>query len=130
VHPLYIIGTDLGADAAVLAAQEDSRIKKIVAIDPLLTTDNVIEAAKKTHSSIWFPFYNTVMFWWYQMNSGYAPNYIELENIQAVNCTTILLMHTNNQATEKLKEISDSSVLHVETYKSLNVENIITFLLN
>lgn len=109
--PLYIVGTELGADAALLTALEDSRIKKVIAIEPLLTTDNIIETAKIKHNSIWFPFYNSVMFWWYDKNAGFAPSYIEIEDISAVTCPTLIITNSDDEAVSTIVNISDKSLL-------------------
>ncbi len=128
VAPLYVIGEGLGADAALFCALDESRIKKVVAIDPYLTTDHIIETAKLKHNSNWFPFYNSVMYWWYDKNAGYAPPYRELENMQSVSCQTLLLTNNRDEATEMLMTLSDKSFLTVQNNNNERLSVIINFL--
>ncbi len=128
--PLYIVGTGLGADAALAVAHDDKRIKKVVTIEPLLITDYIIEAAKEKHGSIWFPFYNSVMYWWYDKNAGYAPPYIELENIKAVACPTTLFTNDKTEAIQTLEKNSDETKLRLHSYKEEELNTLILNYLN
>ena len=88
----------------------------------------MIKAAKIKHNSIWFPFYNSVMYWWYDKNAGYAPPYIEVENLQAVTCQTLLCTNNRDEATEMITTLSDTSLLTVnEISEELN-STILNFL--
>ncbi len=126
--PLYIVGTELGADAAIFSTADEPRIKKIVAIEPFLTTDNVIESAKEKHNSIWFPLYNSVMFWWYGMNSGYAPEYTELADITPVSSPTLLITSSTNEALNKIVAISDKSMLTLKNNNSELISTIVSYI--
>ncbi len=126
--PLYIVGTELGADAALTCAVDESRIKKVVAVEPFFTTDNVIESAQIKHHSIWFPFYNGVMYWWYKLNSGYEPAYRELADISPVSCKTLILTNVDNEAVSTLKSLSETSLLTIKKKDNNSIPVILKFI--
>ncbi len=126
--PLYVVGIELGADAALTCAVDESRIKKVVAIEPYLTTDNIIESAQIKHHSIWFPFYNRVMYWWYKLNAGYEPAYRELTDISPVSCKTLVLTNTDDEAVTTLKSLSDKSLLTVSKKDNNFIPVILNFI--
>lgn len=125
IQPLYIVGINLGGDAAMWTALEDSRIQKVIAVDPLLTSDNIIETAKELHDSYSYPFYNSVTFWWYKMNSGFAPTYINVEDLKPVATNTLIITNTENDALNELQEISDNSKFMLRKYTDEKLSDII-----
>ena len=113
-----MVGFDLGADAALLTAHEDQRIDRVIAVNPYLTTDRMLGILRQRHDSYWFPFYRTMMWWWYELRSGYAAPYRELESIEGVACRTLLLVTsdaTDDPEVEKIRELSDADLLLLET---------------
>lgn len=119
--PIYLVGFETGADAAINAAHEDDRIKKVVAIDPYLSTSTVLDRKKEQHDSYWLPFYRTIMFWWYKTRSGFAPPFIETDQIPAVGCPTLLMVqekYANDEPISMIKENSPDDQIIVETYSS------------
>ena len=125
IQPLYIIGENLGGDAAILASHEDARIKKVIAIEPMLTSDNLIETEKVKNEAISFPFYNSVIFWWYKMNSGFAPTYISVDDLRPVATNTLIITNSENEALTKLQEISEESKLMTKKYTNEKLYEII-----
>jgi pimeloyl-ACP methyl ester carboxylesterase len=112
--PLTVIGFDLGADAAHLASLEEGRIDRVVAISPYLTGTHLLDAKKEAGGYMWFPFYHTVMWWWYEIRSGYAADYIELEQMQGVVKPTLVLASEDDLALEdyiRLGELSNPEIL-------------------
>ena len=117
VEPLTVVGFSLGADAALLAAHDNEIINRVIAVEPYLTTLRMQDMLKDKFEMYWFPFYRTVMWFWYEIRSGYAPPYRKLEDLKAVPCQTFLFVAKDHQASEevlKLQELSNSSDLHVE----------------
>lgn len=116
-RPIILIGWSLGADAALLAALEEERIDKVVAIRPYLTTERMINLYREQYDSYWLPFFNSLFSWWYEIRSGYASPYRELGSIEATGTRTLLLGSEEDlQADEytTMVELSDSSMLTVE----------------
>lgn len=114
IDPLYVVGYGLGGDAALLTAQEEKRISRVVSINPSLTTTNYLNLLKDKFDAYWFPFYRTMMFWWYKIRSSYAPPYLEIDDIQPVG-TQALIMADNieNDVFDKIVEISDTDMLEL-----------------
>jgi len=113
-HPVTVIGFALGGDAAMLAGLEKSRVDRVVAINPYLTTKRLQDVLKERHDTYWIPFYRTLMWWWYEIRSSYAAPYREIEDIQGVTLPTLVLAPPTVLESEeflKLKELSDSSLL-------------------
>lgn len=116
-HPLYVVGFSLGADAAILASLEEKRIDGVVAVRPYLTTTRLLDALRKRHGTFWFPLYRTMMWWWYNIRSGYAAKYRDTDNIQPVACRTLILVpisEIDEEEITRIKEISPPDLLTVE----------------
>lgn len=135
-HPLYVVAYQLGADAALLAAQEEKRINGVVAIGPHLTTIRWQDALKERYDTYWFPFYRTIMWWWYEIRSGYATIYRRMEDIQPVSCRTLVLMPPDEVAGKeitRLKEVSEPGSLDVKPLpadKNAEYDAILAFLVS
>ena len=117
VHPLIVVGYSLGADAAILCASEESRIDVLIAINPYLSSTRLLNQLKEKHGHLWFPFYRTILWWWYGINSSYAASYRELEDIQPAACKTLLVVNpekANDKEILKLKELSDPNLLEIK----------------
>lgn len=135
IHPLSLIGFETGADAVLLAAQEDPRIEKVVAINPYLTTKRLQNILHDKNDTYWFPFSRTVMWWWYNMRSGYAEPYREVESIKAVSCPTLIILEQKYQDDEEvgyLKDLSgdDKLKLQLITAEEQINDNIINFVVD
>lgn len=109
IQPIYVVGFGFGADAALWAATEEHRITKVVAINPYITTDRAIDKLRENYQSYWFPFYRTIMFWWYKIRSGYAPIYIEHNDIKPVACKTLLIVGDKARENEDVSYLIESS---------------------
>lgn len=113
-QPLSVVGFSVGADAALLAAVDEKRIEKVVAIDPYLTTIRYQNILKAEHGTLWIPFFRTVMWWWYDLRSGYAAPYRTLDNLQPVACPTLLMVGSDQMEVSeivKIKELSEANSL-------------------
>jgi len=110
-HPVTVIGFSLGADAALMAAVEEQRIDRVVAVNPYLTTIRYQNMLKEEHGTLWMPFYRTVMWWWYNMRSGYAAPYRKIDDIQPTACPTLMLVDADKMEipeVARIKELSDT----------------------
>ncbi|HVP07182.1 MAG TPA: alpha/beta fold hydrolase [Candidatus Acidoferrum sp.] len=117
IHPVIVVGYAAGADAGMLAAQEEKRIDRVVAIDPYLTSTRLLDQLKSQYGTFWFPFYRTIMWWWYNIRSSYAMNYRHTDDIKGVACRTIVMADPDTLAGPEisaLKERSGSELLSVE----------------
>ena len=113
-HPVTVIGFALGGDAAMLAGLEETRMDRVVAIEPYLTTMRLQDVLKERHGTYWIPFFRTLMWWWYEIRSSYAAPYRKIEDIKAVVLPTFVLAPPAVLESEefvKLKEISDANLL-------------------
>ncbi len=116
-HPSLAVGWGLGADAAILAAQEDLRIDRVVAIRPYLTTQRWQVLTRRQHDTWWFPLYKTITWFWYNIRSSYAASYRKTDDIETVACPTLLLIDSeadDDEAVVRLKEVSEDDLLVVE----------------
>lgn len=136
LHPLYVAGFGIGADACLMAAAEEKRIDALVAVNPYFTTKRMQDIYKEKYDTYWFPFYRTIMWWWFKMRSSYAPPYLEEDDIQAVTAKTLLVMDEKYKDCNELKkfiDISNKDNINVEFYnqqpENLN-ERILSFLKN
>lgn len=128
IHPFIVVGYSLGADAALLCATEESRIDGVIAINPYLSSTRLLDLLKEKHGHLWFPFYRTIMWWWYGINSSYAASYRELEDIQPAACKTLLVVDpekANDEEILKFKELSAPNLLEIKT-ESISKDNLLT----
>jgi len=118
VHPFIVVGYSLGADAAILCANEESRIDGVIAINPYLSSTRLLDHLKEKHDLLWFPLYRTMMWWWYGIRSSYAAPYREIEDIKPAACKTLLIIdpaYANDDEIVKFKELSDPKLLEIKT---------------
>ena len=108
-HPLVVVGRRVGADAALTAAREDSRIDMVVAIDPYLSTDRWLCVHRAEHDTWWIPFPNTVYWFWYGLRSDFAGEYREAEDIEPVATTTLLLASPELQESDEYATLVERS---------------------
>jgi len=113
-HPVTVVGFSLGGDAAILAAQEESRIDKVVAINPYLTSRRMQDVLKERHDTYWVPFYRSIMWWWYDIRSGYAAPYRDIGQLAAVGGPTLILADQATLESDEfhaLEALSDPALL-------------------
>jgi len=114
VRPILVVGESIGAEAALLAAREESRIDQVVAINPFLSTTRMIDIYRTEFDSYWLPFFRTVFWWWYDIRSGYAASYRSADDIRSVGCPTLLLVNSeylDDPEIQKLINLSDPNKL-------------------
>jgi hypothetical protein len=131
-HPLITVGFGLGAEAILLAAAEEKRINTLIAIEPYFTTKRLQNVYKERYDTYWFPFYRTIMWWWFTMRSSYALPYREENDIQPVTIKALLLMDEKYKESNELKkfiEISNNNQLIIRYFKE-KPENINNSILN
>ncbi|MDH4157736.1 MAG: alpha/beta hydrolase [candidate division Zixibacteria bacterium] len=118
VHPLTVVGFSLGGDAALLASLEETRIDRVLAVNPFLSTQRLMVRLTDTHNLLWFPFRKTILWWWYDIRSSYAAPFRTIDDIEPVACPTVLFLPQENiddQEVVRLKEQSDPELLEIKT---------------
>ncbi len=117
-HPVTTIGFSIGADAVLIAAIDETRIDRVIAVKPYITTNRMVNMYRAEHDSYWLPFYNSLFFWWYGIRSGYAMDYREVEQIYdgATKPTIIFDLAEAFESEEflKFKEVSDTAMLQTK----------------
>lgn len=116
-HPCLAIGWGLGADAAIIAAQEDQRIDRVVAVEPYLSTERWMSLTRRQFDTWWFPLYQTISWFWYNIRSSYAAAFRDSDQIESVACPTLLLIEEelqDDEAVVHLKEVSEGDLLTIE----------------
>ena len=114
IHPLIMVGYSLGADGGLLAALEEKRINSVVAVNPYLSTRRMQDVLKERYDMLWFPFFRTIMWWWYDIRSSYAAPYRNIDGIEAVACRTLLLTtpeFARDDEVRRIKELSPPELL-------------------
>jgi len=125
IHPLITVGYSLGADGGLLAALEEKRINGVVAVNPYLSTRRMQDALKKQYDMLWFPFFRTIMWWWYDIRSSYAAPYRDIDDIEPVACRTLLLTTpeaARDDEVQRIKELSPPELLESRTIPALEEE--------
>ena len=107
--PVTVIGYEMGADAALLAAAEEERINKVVAVSPYMSTGRYLDTIKATNEMISISFFRTVLWWWYGIRSGYVTTYRELGDLQGVACRTLLVHAAEAVEDDELVRIREQS---------------------
>lgn len=108
-HPLVAIGQAVGAEAIILTATDEPRLDGIVAIEPYLTSDRWLDMLMDEHDMYWIPFSHTLMEFWFELNSGYAPEYVRLETLDGVECRTLILTAEDISETEEFTALVEQS---------------------
>jgi pimeloyl-ACP methyl ester carboxylesterase len=125
IHPFYAIGFQLGGDAALLTVQEEKRIDGIVSVNPYLTTHRWLDIMKQKFDMMWFPFFRSIMWWWYNIRSSYAAPYRNIDNIRPITCPTVLAISpetTDDPEIVHLKELSEGKPLIIHTLPESDLE--------
>ena len=81
-RPLVAVGRQAGADAVLLVAADEEHFDAVVAVQPYITSDRWLSVLMKEHGMFWIPFPQTLFKFWYELRSGYAPQYRDLESIK------------------------------------------------
>lgn len=108
-HPLVVVGYNAGGDAALLTAIEETRIDALAAVSPYLTTDRMIDELRKTKSLVWFPFYRTMFWWWYDIRSSYAAAYRNVADLKAPSVPAILVVDAAQQSEASVQTLSKAA---------------------
>ena len=116
-RPVVAVGFGASADGALIASREDQRIDLVIAVDPYLTSTRMLDIVRKKYHLYWFPFFRSVMWWWYGIRSGYDGPYRGINTLQPVADTTILYVSPNlakDKAVVELINKSERSLLRAE----------------
>ena len=115
--PLTVVGFGIGGDAALLVTDEEPRVDQVVAVRPYLSSTRWLNALRERNQTICIPFFRTVMWFWYDIRSGYAAAYRDADQITAVKAPALVLVPADAIDSEEityLKEKSADSLLTVE----------------
>ena len=121
VRPLVVVGRELGAEAAMLAQLEEERMDGVLAIRPYLTTGRLIDKLTVERGIMWFPFRAKMLWWWYNIRSGYAAPFRGLDAIKPVRAATRVLIDASAAADPeltKLREVSSPELLTIKTVET------------
>ena len=118
-RPLVAVGFGTGADAVILSSQNESRLDAIVAIEPYLTSTRLLNKLKEQHDMLWFPFFRSVVWWWYEMRSSYPVEYRDISDIDPIGAAALLLVSPEDFEDEEVRQIetvsSSSGKLRLQT---------------
>ncbi len=81
-RPLVAVGRQTGADAVLLVSAEEEHFDAVVAVQPYITSDRWLSVLMKEHGMFWIPFPHTLFKFWYELRSGYAPQYRSIETLR------------------------------------------------
>ncbi|HUV31728.1 MAG TPA: alpha/beta fold hydrolase [Acidobacteriota bacterium] len=116
VRPICAVGWSLGGDAALLAALEEERIDRVVAVNPYLTTGRMIDVYRSERNMLWLPFFRSIFWWWYEIRSSYAVPYRKLDDIRPAASISLVLADAQfleDRTYERLIELSSPEKLRV-----------------
>jgi pimeloyl-ACP methyl ester carboxylesterase len=135
IRPLAAVGIQTGADAALLSAAEKDHFDAVVAIQPYLTSERWLDLIMKNRGMYWIPFPHTVFKFWYELRSGYAPQYRDLQSMRPPLGRVLLLDWPENLAEQtvtaylKLVGPDKISAAALPSDKAVLQETVIRFLM-
>jgi hypothetical protein len=124
-HPVSVIGFGLGGEAAILVEKEESRIDRVIAVDPPLSTERYYARLMSDLGVWWFPFRESILWFWYTTRSGYAADFRTTDDIGRVRIPTWVLVPTEaieSDEVNKLAEVSADSLLTVVPLETAPLE--------
>ncbi len=105
VHPVVAVGFSTGGDAGILSSLNEQRLDAVVAIEPYLSSTRWLNKLKEEHNMLWFPFFRSVLWWWYEMRSSYDPPYRERADLAQVPVPTLLILQQNDFDDEEVQQL-------------------------
>jgi pimeloyl-ACP methyl ester carboxylesterase len=103
VSPLVAVGHGLSGDASILASLEENRISAVVAVEPYLSTDKFVATLRADRGSMWFPFWEPVVWWWYKIRSGYAIDF--RRTVPEPRCATLLILSSKSFSSPEVTDL-------------------------
>jgi pimeloyl-ACP methyl ester carboxylesterase len=116
-HPLVVVGHGASADGALIASREDERVDIAIAVEPYLTSTRMLNIIRQRHDMYWFPFFRTMVWWWYGIRSGYNGPYRDMESLRPVTDMTVLYVSpelAKDEAVVQLINLSDPTLIRAE----------------
>ena len=135
IRPLVAVGIQTGADAALLSAAEKDHFDAVVAVQPYLTSERWLDLLMKNHDMYWMPFPHTIFKFWYELRSGYAPQYRDLQSTRPPFGRILLLDSPENLAEQTviayLKLVGPDKIVTaaLPTDKAVLQETVVKFLM-
>lgn len=132
-HPVVVVGRGIGGDAAYLASLEEPRIEGVVAVGPYLSTGRMWEIKQERYDLWSFPFFKTMMWWWYDIRSGYAAPYREADDLEATPIPTLVYVSEeamDSDEVEALRELSEGELLTIRQIRPEDelIDEVVTFI--
>jgi len=107
--PLIVAGWKLGADAALGAALEEKRISAVLAVEPYLSSRQLVDSYQAEFRTWRIPLYRTIIWFWFNARSSYGLDFRDDENIPGVACRTLLMTTTDPPTDPALKTLVEKS---------------------
>ncbi|MEW5795912.1 MAG: hypothetical protein AB1772_06080 [Candidatus Zixiibacteriota bacterium] len=112
IRPFVAVGFRAGADAALLSAAEEDHFDAVVAVRPYLTTGRWLDQLMAEHDMYWIPFPRSIFKFWYELRSGYAPEYRSLATIRPPVCRALIL-DSEDQTVSEFVQIAGANQIEV-----------------
>jgi pimeloyl-ACP methyl ester carboxylesterase len=103
IEPLIVVGYGIGGTAALIAASDESRINHVYAVDPVLSTSELVVQYRLKNDNCWFPFYNSTIWWWWEMRSSYTMPSIDADKFPTPLCPATIFELRGTTSDETLK---------------------------
>jgi len=130
-RPLIAVGFGIGADAAILASEEESRLDNIIAVDPYLTPNRWIRLRKEERGSFTIPFYTMTYYWWYKKITGFPYDRYGADDMQPLTTATMLLISEDKLEDSEIARLNEiSNGLLTTKIRPVNDEQLSNMILN
>jgi len=106
-RPLIAVGFGIGADAALLSSNEESRLDRIIAVDPYLTPNRWLRLRTEERGILTIPFYKMVYYWWYKKITGFPYDRHGVDDIKPVVARTLLIMGEDKMEDEEIGRLQE-----------------------
>lgn len=107
--PVIVAGWKIGADAALVAATEERRISAVLAVEPYLSSSQLVDSYQAEFSTWWFPLYHTTIWFWFNARSSYGLDYIDPDVVPPVAGRTVLMIAEERRQSPEILTLSAKS---------------------
>ncbi len=130
IHPLIAVGFGVGADAAMKASLDESRIDRTILISPFLTGKRWMADRIEKTDVFEIPFANGIYYWWFKKISNFPYDRTSADDLVPLRTPTLLVLNNDaleSEAAERLIEITPKEILTVKPYPASeqDLENLI-----
>lgn len=107
--PVIVVGWKVGADAALTAENEEKRISAVLAVEPYLSTQKLIDSYTTEFSTWWFPLQHTMLWFWFNARTSYGLEYIDADAVPAVTTRTMLMITKDRRQSSEVLALTEKS---------------------